>query len=83
MTSQVIEIREAELTPERLAKTALVNFGKAAARLPRSIRTGDLRLLRLPTQKCGYVEIVAGNFARDIAVLLNLVYDGLLLVGNC
>ena len=74
MTSQVIEIKAAELTPERLAKTALGNFGKAAARLPHSIRSGDLRLLGLPTQKCGYVEIVAGNFACDIAnVLLNLV----------
>jgi hypothetical protein len=74
MISQVIEIRVAELTPERPPKTALGNFGNAAARLPHSIRTGDLRLLCLPTQKCGYVEIVAGNFACDIAnVLLNLV----------
>jgi len=84
LTSRVIEIRVAELTPERLSKTAFENFGKAAARLPHSIRTGDLRLLGLTTQKCGYVEIVAGNFACDIAnVLLNLVYDGLLFVGNC
>src|ERR1700751_3113605 len=45
----------------------------------RRIRTGDLRLLRLSAQECGYVEIVAGYFALDFAyVLLNLMDHGFL-----
>jgi len=51
--------------------------------LPHSIKTGDLGLLGLTTQECGNVEIVAGNLACDVAnVLLYLVDDGLLFVGN-
>jgi hypothetical protein len=70
---------DAELLKDRLCELRK----KAAAGLPHFKKPGDLGLLGLATEECRDVEIVAGNFARDIAdILLYLVDDGLLFVGN-